>query len=78
MYRASDIVLGHFHPTLGMMSLVEIEATATGTAVISYDKYEINTRLEDLESITFEILSDAKKYKEFVEKNRNIVLKNHE
>jgi hypothetical protein len=77
MYRASTLVFGHFHPTLGMMSLVELEACATGTAVISYDKYEIMTPLEDLENITFSILEDPCAYKDFVEKNRVIVLGNH-
>lgn len=77
MYRASDIVLWHFHPTLWMMSLVELEACATWTAVISYDKYEINTSLEELENITFSILWDRNKYNDYVSKNRNIVLNNH-
>ena len=77
MYRSSDIVLWHFHPSLWMMSLVELQAAACETAVISYDKYEIQTHLEDLEKITFEILEDPKMYKEFVSKNRQVVLKNH-
>lgn len=77
MYRASDIVLGHFHPDLWMMSLVEIQAAACWTAVISYDKYEIKTSLDKLEEITFSILSDQNKYDRFVNTNRNIVLKNH-
>ena len=35
------------------MSLIELQAIACGTAVISYDKYEINTHLKDLKEITF-------------------------
>ncbi len=77
MYRWSDIVLWHFHETLWMMSLVELEATACWTAIISYDKYEIKTDLKNLESITFSILSDKNKYNDFVSKNMEIVLKNH-
>jgi hypothetical protein len=39
-----------------MMSLVELQAVACKTPVISYDKYEIKTYLKDLETITFDIL----------------------
>ncbi len=60
-----------------MMSLVELQAAACGTAVISYDKYEIKTHLDDLEKITFDILWNPWAYKKFVEKNRKIVLQNH-
>lgn len=77
MYRWSDIVLWHFHESLWMMSLVELEATACWIAVISYDKYEIKTKLTELENITFSILSDKDKYNDFVSKNLDIVLKNH-
>lgn len=77
MFRASDIVLWHFHPDLWMMSLIELQAIACDTAVISYDKYEIKTYLNDLETITFDILRDNNLYNTFVSKNKEIVLKNH-
>jgi glycosyltransferase involved in cell wall biosynthesis len=77
MFRASDIVLWHFHQDLWMMSLVELQAVACKTPVISYDKYEIKTYLKDLETITFDILWDRKKREDFVIKNKEIVLKNH-
>ena len=77
MYRWADIVLWHFHKDLWMMSGVELEATLCWTAVISYDKYEIKTDLDQLESITFDILNDKDSYNKFVSKNIDIVLKNH-
>lgn len=77
MYRSSDLVFWHFDPNLGMMSLIELEATACGAAVISHDRYEIHTPLSELENITFSILDNKEKRKDFVEKNREIVLSNH-
>ena len=77
MYRWADIVLWHFHKDLWMMSWVELEATLCWTAVISYDKFEMKTNLDQLENITFDVLKDKDSYDRFVSKNIDIVLKNH-
>lgn len=77
MYRASKIVLGSFHSSLWTLSQVELEAIACHTAVISYDRFEIQTQQIDLENICFQLLRDNQFYENFISKNYNSIIPKH-
>lgn len=79
-YRSANIVLGQFNDTLGNFSLVELEAMASGAALVTLDIYEINQEfggLKNLEKLAFRLIEDKAFKKRFIKRNLDYVIRNH-
>ena len=72
MYHSFDLVLGAFGK--GLLNLVELEAMASGAAVVSYDRYEfIKKEIEELPAFALKLLSDKKFKTDYVKHSKEYV-----
>jgi len=76
-FVSADLVLGQFNENIACCGLIELEAISMGAPLVTLDKYEIMTELKDLEKIAFKLLEDKEFRKSYIEKNKEIVKKNH-
>ncbi len=77
MYRSADLILGQFNETLGMLSLVELEAMDCGAPMVTLDLYELNLPLDQCEKKVFKILENNKFKKQYVNRLYNYVVRTH-
>lgn len=76
-YRGADLVLGQFNDNLGNLSLVELEAMASGAPIVTLDKYERDMPLDKCEEIAFKIIEDKKFKSKFIKDNLDYVRRVH-
>jgi len=74
-YRGADLIMGGF--SIGACGLMELEAIACGTPVLVNDKYELNTKVDDLPKLALNILGDKKFREKYIHQNREYVVKTH-
>lgn len=77
MFRGADLVLGQFNEAFGSLTLLELEAMATGAPVVTQAKYELNIPLNKCESLAFKLIEDKKFRSKYIKENIDYVRKVH-
>ena len=80
MYKSADVVLGSFYKKdyYANLNLVELEAMASGAAVVSHDKYEfIKKDLDKLPEFTLKLLKDDKFRLKYIKDSKRYVKNFH-